>query len=59
MKELETHILLASRVGMLERDNETEMLLRCEEIGKMMRSLIRTVQARQAEQVGIELDDHY
>ncbi|MDX8434984.1 four helix bundle protein [Mesorhizobium abyssinicae] len=49
LKELETHILLACRVGMLERDNETELLLRCEEIGKMMRSLIRTVQAKQAE----------
>ncbi len=49
LKELETHILLACRVGMLERANETELLLRCEEIGKMMRSLIRTVQAKQAE----------
>ncbi|UCI10006.1 four helix bundle protein [Mesorhizobium sp. B1-1-8] len=49
LKELETHILLACRVGMLERGNETELLLRCEEIGKMMRSLIRTVQAKQAE----------
>ena len=49
LKELETHILLACRVGLLERDNETDLLLRCEEIGKMMRSLIRTVQARQAE----------
>ncbi|AZO23052.1 MULTISPECIES: four helix bundle protein [unclassified Mesorhizobium] len=49
LKELETHVLLACRVGMLERDLETELLLRCEEIGKMMRSLIRTVQAKQAE----------
>jgi four helix bundle protein len=49
LKELETHILLACRIGMLERDNETELLLRCEEIGKMTRSLIRTVQAKQAE----------
>ena len=29
LKELETHILLACRIGMLERDNETELLLRC------------------------------
>ncbi|WP_413467879.1 four helix bundle protein [Mesorhizobium sp. B2-8-5] len=49
LKELETHILLACRIGMLARDNETELLLRCEEIGKMTRSLIRTVQAKQAE----------
>ncbi|PBC12164.1 four helix bundle protein [Mesorhizobium sp. WSM3859] len=49
LKELETHILLACRIGMLERDNETELLLWCEEIGKMTRSLIRTVQAKQAE----------
>lgn len=49
LKELETHILLACRVGLLERHNEIELLLRCEEIGKMMRSLIRTVQAKQAE----------
>ncbi|RUU43077.1 four helix bundle protein [Mesorhizobium sp. M6A.T.Ca.TU.002.02.2.1] len=49
LKELETHILLACRVGLLQRDNEIELLLRCEEIGKMTRSLIRTVQAKQAE----------
>ena len=49
LKELETHILLACRFGLLQRDNETELLLRCEEIGKMMRALIRTVQAKQAE----------
>jgi four helix bundle protein len=49
LKELETHILLACRVGLLQRDNEIELLLRCEEIGKMVRSLIRTVQAKQAE----------
>ncbi|MEI8701529.1 four helix bundle protein [Mesorhizobium sp. ISC15] len=34
LKELETHILLACRVGLLQRDNEIELLLRCEEIGK-------------------------
>ncbi|MBZ9658032.1 four helix bundle protein [Mesorhizobium sp. ESP-6-4] len=49
LKELETHILLACRVGLLEKDNEIELLVRCEEIGKMTRSLIRTVQAKQAE----------
>ncbi|TIW92107.1 MAG: four helix bundle protein, partial [Mesorhizobium sp.] len=48
LKELETHILLAYRVGLLRKDNEIELLLRCEEIGKMTRSLIRTVQAKQA-----------
>lgn len=48
LKELETYILLACRVGLLREDNEIELLLRCEEIGKMMRSLIRTVQAKQA-----------
>ncbi|UVK52226.1 four helix bundle protein [Mesorhizobium sp. AR02] len=49
LKELETHVLLACRVGLLRKDNEIELLLRWEEIGKMMRSLIRTVQAKQAE----------
>lgn len=30
LKELETHILLACRVGLLRNDNEIELLLRCE-----------------------------
>ena len=49
LKELETHILLACRVGLLQRANEMELLLLCEESGKMLRSLIRTVQRKQVE----------
>lgn len=46
LKELETHLILASRVG-LTADEETDRLLReCETIGKMLRALIRSVQER-------------
>ncbi|KFB10400.1 four helix bundle protein [Nitratireductor basaltis] len=48
LKELETQILLACRVGVCPTENETELLRRCEEIGKMLRSLIRAVQAKQS-----------
>jgi four helix bundle protein len=45
-KELETHILLAQRVGLLPGDVPEGLMRRCEEIGKMLRSLIRTLQAK-------------
>ncbi len=49
LKELETHILLARRVGFLGQNEEIDLLARCEESGKMLRALIRTVQRKQAE----------
>jgi four helix bundle protein len=45
-KELETHILLSERVGLLTREPQELLLSRCNEIGKMLRSLIRTLQEK-------------
>jgi four helix bundle protein len=43
-KELETHLLLSERVGLLTNDMLQPLLDRCAEIGKMVRSLIRSLQ---------------
>jgi len=47
-KEVETHIQLAVRVGLLEQGLAAPLLDRCEEIGKMLRSLIRSIQKRES-----------
>jgi four helix bundle protein len=46
LKELETHLLLASRVGLASDDETARILERCVTVGKMRRSLIRSIQAR-------------
>ncbi|MBN9076830.1 MAG: four helix bundle protein [Rhizobiales bacterium] len=43
LKELETHVLLAVKVSMTPRDNVAPLLDRAEIVGKMLRSLIRSV----------------
>ena len=45
-KELETHLLLAERVGLLSRESADATIERCGEIGKMLRALIRSLQER-------------
>jgi len=45
-KELETHLLLSERVGLLTRESLEPPMIRCNEIGKMLRSLIRTLQEK-------------
>jgi four helix bundle protein len=45
LKELETHLILASRVGLTNEEETASILERCENVGKMLRSLIRSVQA--------------
>ncbi len=42
LKELETHVLLAARVGLTEA--EAPLLARCEEVGRMLRALIRSIE---------------
>jgi four helix bundle protein len=44
LKELETHLLLAERVGLIVKENIEAVLRRCEAIGKMIRLLIRALQ---------------
>jgi four helix bundle protein len=44
LKELETHVLLASRVGVTTAADAEAMLARSEGVGKMLRGLIRSIQ---------------
>jgi four helix bundle protein len=46
LKELETHLLLSERVGIAIKDEVHLRILQCEEVGKMLRSLIRSMQAK-------------
>jgi four helix bundle protein len=48
-KELETHLLLSARVGILETDQLEPLLNRAAEIGKMLRSPIRSLQKKGSE----------
>jgi four helix bundle protein len=49
LKELETHLLLAERVKLVRMEELEPLLKRCDELGKMMRSLIRSIQRRQSD----------
>jgi four helix bundle protein len=46
LKELETHLLLAVRVKLLEESSSQEVLEKCNEAGRMLRALIRTLQTK-------------
>jgi four helix bundle protein len=46
LKELETHLLLAARVGLLKEPSVEVPLRQCEALGKMLRSLIRSLQQK-------------
>jgi four helix bundle protein len=48
LKELETQLLLASRVNLVPGQQVEPVLQRCDELGKMLRSLIRSIQRRQS-----------
>ncbi|MGQ0742331.1 MAG: four helix bundle protein [Alphaproteobacteria bacterium] len=48
LKELETHLLLAERVGLGTKPEFVQLLERCQALGKMLRSLIRAPQLRRA-----------
>ena len=47
VKELETHLILASRVKLTTEGEIAPVLKRCETIGKMLHALIRSIQKRQ------------
>jgi four helix bundle protein len=47
LKELETHFLLALRVDLVASDEAKPVLEQCDELGRMLRSLIRSIQRRQ------------
>jgi four helix bundle protein len=44
LKELETHLLLSERVGILQVADLQPVLAQCESLGKMLRALIRSLQ---------------
>ena len=44
LKELESHLLLAERVGILAAADSQPALAQCESLGKMVRALIRSLQ---------------
>jgi four helix bundle protein len=44
LKELETLVLLAKNVSLGNADELSQMMSKCDELGKMLRSLIRSVQ---------------
>ena len=46
LKELETHLILASRVELVTVEETGHILRLCETVGKMLGSLIRSVQTK-------------
>jgi four helix bundle protein len=49
LKELETHLLLALRVDLATSKETGPILQQCDELGRMLRSLIRSIQRRQTD----------
>lgn len=45
LKEMETHLLLSQRIGLLNSESAETMLTESEVLGKMLRSLIRSLEA--------------
>ena len=50
LKELETHVLISERIGLLKDRDVADFLAACEKCGKMLRSLIRVVQRKQSDE---------
>jgi four helix bundle protein len=48
LKEMETHLLLAERVGIVPAQDLQPVLAQCERLGKMIRALIRSLQHKAA-----------
>jgi four helix bundle protein len=48
LKELETHMLLASEVDICSEQEIGPLLVQTDQLGKMLRALIRALQAREA-----------
>ena len=48
LKELETHVLLAQTIELMAAENSEELLASCDEVGRLLRALIRSLQERSA-----------
>ena len=46
LKEFETHLIVAQRVGLASADDAETVLSHCDEIGRMLRALIRAIQEK-------------
>ncbi len=46
LKELETHLILSGRVGLMREVEATKLLEQTDEIGRMVRSMIRSLQQK-------------
>jgi len=46
LKELETHVILCGRVGLLLETEVTRLLQQTDELGKMLRAMIRSLQRK-------------
>jgi four helix bundle protein len=45
LKELETHLIIAARIEILNEGTNKQLLSPCESVGKLLRSLMRKLQA--------------
>ena len=48
LKELETHIVISQRVKLLDTPSATELQTQCDDISKMLRNLIRSLEAKRS-----------
>lgn len=46
LKELETHLIIAERVGIASVPRSSGVLAECDRVGRMLRNLIRALQAK-------------
>ena len=46
LKELETHLLLSARVGLTNQQTIQPLLMKCQQVGKLIRGLIRSLQEK-------------
>jgi len=45
LRELETHVLLAQRIGLIDATDSTDLIKKAESIGKMLSALIKSINA--------------
>jgi four helix bundle protein len=47
VKEVETHLIIAQRLDYFPAESGDDLLAQCDEIGRMLRALIRSLQDKQ------------
>jgi four helix bundle protein len=52
LKEVETHLLISQRVKLADTEQSTTLLVAADEIGRILRALIRSLQKRDPGEVG-------